>query len=313
MVPELKLIWMTVISANIKSRGNNNGGHVPQTGPLSSLNEVLMTVPGISDTEFIQLSAYVKSNYGLNLKKEKKYLILGRLQGLLMELGITSFHDYYNFLIADETGEAVSVLLDRLTTNHTFFMREADHFDYFKNTVLPYLASSRSPTRDLRIWSAGCSSGEEPYTLAMLIADDPLIGTSNWDSSILATDISMQALNTGICGIYSREQLEKLPEHWQKKYFVDAEHNKSQVIDRIRNRVVFRRFNLMNEFPFKKKFQVIFCRNVMIYFDRQTKIDLLAKFHEATENGGFLFIGHAESIDRGCSSYKYVMPAIYRK
>ena len=272
-----------------------------------------MNMPGISDAEFIKLSDYIKSNYGLNLKKEKTYLILGRLQGLLMELGITSFHDYYNYLIADETGEAVSVMLDRLTTNHTFFMRQANHFDYFKNTVLPYLGSSRSSARDLRIWSAGCSSGEEPYTLAMIIADDPLIGTGNWDSSILATDISMQALNIGIKGIYNREQLELLPKHWQKKYFVNVDHNQSQVIERIRNSVVFRRFNLMNRFPFKKKFQVIFCRNVMIYFDSQTKTDLLSRFYEATENGGFLFIGHAESIDRSSSKYKYVLPAIYRK
>ncbi len=268
----------------------------------------------ISDAEFIQLSDYIKSNYGLNLKKEKKYLLLGRLQGLLMELGISSFHDYYQYLISDEKGKAVSMMLDRLTTNHTFFMREAEHFDYFKNTVLPYLTASRSLSRDLRIWSAGCSSGEEPYTLAMIIADDPFVGKRVWDSSILATDISMQALTTGIQGVYSREQLVPLPGQWQKKYFEELDHEKSQVVDRIKKAVIFRRFNLMNEvFPFKKKFQVIFCRNVMIYFDSQSRNDLLNRFYEATETGGYLFIGHAESIDRSASRYKYIQPAIYRK
>lgn len=273
-----------------------------------------MNMISISDAEFIQLSDYVRNNYGLHLKKEKKYLVLGRLQGLLMELGMSSFHDYYNYLITDEKGEAVSTMLDRLTTNHTFFMREAEHFDFFKNTVLPYLQDSHSPTRDLRIWSAGCSSGEEPYTLAMMIADHPFMGRGDWDSSILATDISLQALTTGMKGIYSQEQLAVLPEHWRKKYFVELNREKSQVVDRIKRTVIFRRFNLMNKiFPFKQKFQVIFCRNVMIYFDSQSKNNLLARFYEATEPGGYLFIGHSESIDRSVSRYQYVQPAIYRK
>lgn len=268
----------------------------------------------ISDEEFVQLSDYIRSNYGLNLKKEKKYLVLGRLQGLLGELGFNNFNDYFKYLIADTKGEAVSAMLDRLTTNHTFFMREAEHFDYFRTAVIPYLAASRSPNRDLRIWSAGCSSGEEPYTLAMLLADDPYLGSEAWDSSILATDIAMQALNTGIQGVYSREQVAVLPEFWIKKYFTQVDHEMYRITDRIKKRVIFRRFNLMNElFPFKQKFQVIFCRNVMIYFDHQSKCRLLNRFYEATDVGGYLFIGHAESIDRSASKYKYVHPAVYRK
>ncbi len=273
-----------------------------------------MKMIAISDEEFRQLADYVKSNYGLNLKDEKKYLVIGRLENLLLEKGIRSFHDYYNYLISDTEGEAVSVLLDRLTTNHTFFMREAEHFAYFRDTVLPYLVSSRSATKDLRIWSAGCSSGEEPYNLAMVIADNPLFRQGHWDTSILATDISARALRMASQGVYSREQITVLPESWQRKYFMELDDEQSQIVDAIKNKVIFRRFNLMNEiFPFKEKFQLILCRNVMIYFDADSKKNLLAKFYEVTETGGYLFIGHAESIDRNLSQYKYVMPAIYRK
>ncbi len=267
----------------------------------------------ISEPEFKQLADYMKNNYGINLKTEKKYLVVGRLQNLLLEKQMKSFSEYFDYIIADKSGDAVTGLVDRITTNHTYFMREGDHFEYLKSTLLPYWLSSSANNRDLRLWSAGCSTGEEPYTLAMVIAD--FFGPNKtWDTRILATDISDQAITRARQGIYLNEQITALPSYWKKNYFTMIDNEKSTVIDTIKHEVIFSRFNLMSKhFPFKKKFHLIFCRNVMIYFDALTKIELINKFYEATEPGGYLFVGHSESLDRKASNYRYIMPAIYRK
>jgi chemotaxis protein methyltransferase CheR len=267
----------------------------------------------IPDKEFIQLVEYVKSNYGINLT-HKRTLVVGRLQNYLTQKGIKSFTEYYKLLISDTSGNSASELVNKLTTNHTFFAREVQHFDFFKDKALPDLVKQCEKNRDLRIWSAGCSSGEEPYTLAMLIADYFGENRAMWDTKVLATDISTKVLNIAKAGIYQNEQLDSLPENWRRNYFKKLDKEKSSVADNIKSEVVFRIFNLMNEaFPFKKKFHVIFCRNVMIYFDSNTKTELVNKFYENTEHGGYLFIGHSESINREESRYKYVMPAVYRK
>jgi len=267
----------------------------------------------ISDKEFIQLVEYVKSNYGINLI-HKRTLVAGRMQNYLTQRGIKDFTEYYKLLISDSSGNLVSELVNKLTTNHTYFAREVQHFDFFKNKALPNLVKQCEKSRDLRIWSAGCSSGEEPYTLAMIMADYFGQNRGLWDTKILATDISTKVLNIAKAGIYQNEQLESLPGNWRQSYFKKLDKEKSAVADSIKNETIFRIFNLMNDiFPFKKKFHVIFCRNVMIYFDNRTKADLINKFYENTEQGGYLFIGHSESINREESRYKYIMPAVYRK
>jgi len=268
----------------------------------------------ITDKEFYKLANFIKANYGINLSEKKKALVVGRLQNLLIEKNFNSFSQYIDYVMEDKTGEAVRTLISKITTNHTYFMREPDHFHFFKNTVLPYLCEQAKNTRDLRIWSAGCSSGEEPYTLAMIIAD--FFGSEKvlWDTKILATDISTKVLEQAKKGIYSNESLQNLPESWKDKYFQRISNEKSVIADNIKNEVIFRIFNLMNtSLPFKKKFHVIFCRNVMIYFDAATKRDLVNRFYEHTEQGGYLFIGHSESLNREETKYKYIMPAVYRK
>ena len=268
----------------------------------------------ISDKEFNKLSGYVKSNYGINLSEKKKALVMGRLQNILVERSFKSFSEYLDFVLSDKSGEAVTVLINKITTNHTFFMREPDHFYYFKSQVLPYWASMLKGSKDLRVWSAGCSSGEEPYTLAMIISDFFGAEKSIWDTKVLATDISMNVINTAKKAVYSNEQIEVVPSDWKKKYFRKIDDEKSVVSDNIKDEIIFRFFNLMNgSFPFKKKFHVIFCRNVMIYFDLKTKIELVNRFYEYTEPGGYLFIGHSESLSREETMYKYIMPAVYRK
>ncbi|GAE87692.1 CheR family methyltransferase [Acetivibrio straminisolvens] len=268
----------------------------------------------ITKKEFDKLAAYVKSNYGINLTEKKKTLVVGRLHNILQQMNFKSFSDYYDYVISDTTGEALTTLINKITTNHTFFMREPDHFEFFASTVLPYLTATIKGSMDLRIWSAGCSSGEEPYTLAMIIADFFGAQKAFWDTRILATDISMNVIQKAKRGIYSSERIEGVPDSWRRKYFRKIDESNWAVADSIRNEVIFRIFNLMNTaFPFKKKFHVIFCRNVMIYFDQQTKMELVNRFYEFTEPGGYLFIGHSESLNREETGYKYIMPAVYRK
>ena len=267
----------------------------------------------ISVKEFRQLADYIKANYGIYLKDEKQTLLAGRLSNVLDEKNFGSFADYFNYIVADKTGDAVVTLIDRVTTNHTFFMREVEHFNFFKEEVLPQLVS-RSKTKDLRIWSAGCSSGEEPYTLAMII--DEFFGMEKkwWDTKILATDISSKVLDIALEGVYANDRIATIPAFWRLNYFNKLENEKSVLIPKIRNEVIYRKFNLMDKtFPFKKKFHVIFCRNVMIYFDNKTKMDLVKKFYDATEPGGYLFIGHSESLNRNETEYQCIMPAVYRK
>lgn len=267
----------------------------------------------ITDEEFKKLSDYIKVNYGIKLNEEKRALLMGRLQNVLSENNFSNFSDYYKYVISDKTGSALITLVNKVTTNHTFFMREAEHFSYFRDKVLPYLKSTVG-TKDLRIWSAGCSSGEEPYTLAMLIDEFFNAEKFLWDTKVLATDISTKVLNTAMKGVYGNEDIAVLPQRWRLNYFKKFDDKNSIITDKIKNEVIYRRFNLMEEiFPFKRKFHVIFCRNVMIYFDAKTRFELVKKFYNMTEPGGYLFIGHSESLSNDDTKYKYIMPAVYKK
>ncbi|HOO27095.1 MAG TPA: protein-glutamate O-methyltransferase CheR [Lachnospiraceae bacterium] len=267
----------------------------------------------ITEKEFEKLSEYIKKNYGIFLKKEKMSLVMSRLSGILSEKNMSSFSEYYQYVVSDRTGLAAAELVNKITTNHTFFMREPEHFTYFRDVVLPYL-SQNVKDKDLRIWSAGCSSGEEPYTLAMIMND--YFGSEKfiWDTKILATDISGQVLESAKNGIYSMEKVAQLSEMWKRNYFHPYGQETYQISQKMRDEIIFRRLNLNDrEFPFRRKFHVIFCRNVMIYFDSETKRQVVEKFYDHMENGGFLFIGHSESLNQDKMKYKYIMPALYRK
>lgn len=267
----------------------------------------------IQEKEFREFAAYIKRHYGIHFKDEKKTLVAGRLNNMLASMNITSLAEYLEYVEADKTGAAASAMLDKITTNYTFFMREPAHFYYFRDKVLPYLVKTVGD-RDLRIWSAACSSGEEPYTLAMLI--DEFFGAEKqaWDTKILATDISSAVLATARAGIYAKEKLTDIPEAWRKKYFKEYDEERCILTEKIRDEVIFSNINLNGPaFPFRRGMHVIFCRNVMIYFDSDTKDRLVERLYDATEPGGFLFIGHSEGLNRETMRYKYVMPAVYRK
>jgi chemotaxis protein methyltransferase CheR len=267
----------------------------------------------ITSKEFTRFSDYIRANYGISLGPHKKILVSGRLGSLLEKGGFKSLSDYMDYVVSDTTGRAASDLVDRITTNHTFFMREASHFKYFSETVLPLFARTVA-NRDLRIWSAACSSGEEPYTLAMIM--DRFFGKTKllWDTRILATDISGNILDTAQKGVYSKQKVSALPEDWRRRYFSEFDQENMVLNEAIKKEVVYRKLNLMDRsFPFRQKFHAIFCRNVMIYFDSDTKNELAQKLYDLTEPGGFLFIGLSESLDRNSTRYSYIMPSVYRK
>ena len=275
-------------------------------------------VPGdrINDREFNAIRELVYARFGINLGEHKKSLVVGRLQKVLMQRGFRTFQEYYDWLKSDSSEQGLEELANRITTNHTFFNREPAHFDYFADTLLPQLTAARRAEnrRELRIWCAGCSTGEEPYTLMMLMREFLGAEASGWKTILLATDLSAAALRKAITGVYDAERVGKMPPHLKRRWFVPQRDGNVQVSDEIRTAVAFRRHNLMTAtFPFKHQFDAIFCRNVMIYFDQRTRMELVSKFHHHTAPGGHLFIGHSETLGRDESSYEYVMPALYRK
>lgn len=266
----------------------------------------------IEEQDFQRLRKYMYDNFGINLEK-KRTLVEGRLMNPVAAAGFDSFHDYLEDVLGDRSGKKVDELITKLTTNYTYFMREEVHYKFMVETALPeWRAKIRD--RDLRIWSAGCSSGEEAYTAAIVL--DNYFGAEkrSWDAKILATDISPRVLKLAAEGMYAREQLEKLPAAWVNKYFVSLGEDRFALKDEIKKEVIFGEFNLMGSFQrFKRKFHIIFCRNVMIYFDTPTKSALVKRFFDALEPGGYLFIGLSETLTGVFDGFTQIAPAIYRK
>jgi len=270
----------------------------------------------ISDREFEAIRRLVYSRFGINLGDQKKSLVVGRLQKVLRQRGFDNFGEYLHWLTEDRSGEGVDELANRISTNHTYFYREHAHFEFFAQQLLPDACERRRAAgqNEVRIWCAGCSSGEEPYTLMMLMLEHFGGALSGWKPLMLATDISATALRTAIAGVYDKDRVAKLPPGLRARYFQRTADGRVKVAESVRSQVTFRRHNLMNEtFPFTKPFDAIFCRNVMIYFDRETRLNLVSKYHRHTVPGGYLFIGHSETLGRGDTEYEYVMPALYRR
>lgn len=270
----------------------------------------------LKDDEFFQIKELVHKNFGIFLTEQKKNLVMTRLQKILATKGFPSFRDYYNYVVTDKSGSALSELANAISTNHTYFYREKDHFEFFKQTALPEIVNMNrvAGDNDVRIWCAGCSTGEEPYNLVMQMLEFFGMDYNNWRAGILATDISERALLIAKRGVYSKDRIVNLPEDYKRKYFKKISNDEFEVVDKLKQEVLYRRFNLMNpQFIFKKKFHSIFCRNVMIYFDEPTRIELVNKFYDLLVPGGYLFIGHSESLKRDTHKFNYVMPALYQK
>jgi chemotaxis protein methyltransferase CheR len=274
------------------------------------------TAARISDKEFEAIRRLVYQKFGINLTEQKKTLVVGRLQKVLRQRNFATFKEYYEWLTSDASGVGLDELANRISTNHTFFYREKAHFEFFAKRLLPEAAARHKALgdNDLRIWCAGCSSGEEPYTLMMLMMEFFGPQFAQWNPILLATDISATALKTAMTGSYDADRVAQLPPNLRNKYFRKSKEGTYLVTDAVRQKIYFRRHNLMDStFPFKRQFDAVFCRNVMIYFDRETRNTLVDKYHHHTVDGGYLFIGHSETLGRDETKYKYVMPAVYQK
>ena len=263
----------------------------------------------ISDGDFLRLATFIQKNYGIDLFK-KRQLITGRLSSSIRQRGYTSFSSFVDHLLKNKDEDEITLVLNKLTTNYTFFMREKEHLDFFCQNIIPELIRRHQNDRTLSIWSAGCSTGEEPYNISMFLFDYLGPQAKNWDTRILATDISNRALSSAKQGIY--ELPDTLPAGWKTKYFRDNHDGTHTVNPMVRDNVIFQNFNLMDPIRFRRKFDVIFCRNVMIYFDQPTKDALVQRFYDALLPGGFFLISYSENLSPK-TAFKRLAPATFQK
>jgi chemotaxis protein methyltransferase CheR len=280
------------------------------------LSDVLSDFIHITEEEFKLISGLVYDKFGINLTDKKKTLVTGRLNKILKGMGFKNFKDYYDFVINDSSNYSLLLLIDKISTNHSYFFREPKHFDFLARRLMPEFAKRNTgkELRDIRVWCAGCASGEEAYTLAMLFDSFLYDHPGAFNPMLLATDISMSSLENAVRGIYGQYKLKDVPVMYRHKYFEIIDENNVKINDVLRKYIMFKRLNFMREkFPFKNQFDAIFCRNVMIYFDNDTKNRLVGKFYDMLKPGGHLFIGHSESIRNDESQFRYVEPAVYRK
>jgi len=270
----------------------------------------------ITDQEFRLFKDLIYKHFGIHLTDAKRSLLVRRLQQWLRQQGFQNFTGFYDHLIKDGCDESFSELANRITTNYTFFNREPDHFVHFSQTALPQTVQYHKNRMDwdIRVWCAAASTGEEPYMLAMLLMRYFGRDYMKWDAGVLATDISHRALQQAKRGSYTEEQVESLPKGFRSSYFKKNGAGLYEVCDELRRDVTYRRFNLINKvYPFKKPFDIIFCRNVMIYFDQPTKDHVIKMLLKHLRPGGYLYIGHSESISRDTPGIQYIKPAVYCK
>jgi len=265
----------------------------------------------LNNDVFERFRALIYRECGINLTDHKRALFRSRLQKRLSQLGLTSFQDYYDLVVGEQSDEVIT-MLDYISTNQTEFFREPHHFTFLRERVLPELAVEKT----VRIWSTACSSGEEPYSIAITLSD-AVASPSTWNCRILASDISTRMLTKAATGQYSLERINSLPIDLVRRHFLLGKGNHTEVVKikpHIANMAVFRRINLMDDrYPIKSLLDVIFCRNVMIYFDRKTQAEVLARLSRYLKPGGYLFMGHSETLQGISGEFHYIAPTIYRK
>lgn len=265
------------------------------------------SVRPLAQREFQQIRDLAYRTFGLDLKPGKEELVSARLQRLVRGGGFRSYRDYCHHVLGDPTGESLLALIDALATNHTAFLREPDHFDFLRDKVLPALARRES----LDVWSAACSTGEEIWTLAFLLRD----ALPSSHIRLVGSDISRKALAQAARAVYLADRVNGLSPAWIKGYFAPeaGPHKSYRVKPEIRALAAFQRMNLIEPITWSKQFPIIFCRNVMIYFDRPTQQRVISNLVRSLEPGGYLFVGHAESFTGIEHRLEYVRPAVYRQ
>lgn len=270
----------------------------------------------LKEHEFRKLSQFIMTEYGIKMPPEKRIMLQSRLQKRLKALNINNFKEYIEYLFSPHgMSEEVIHMMDVVSTNKTDFFRESVHFDYMLTAILPHLTNERG-INNINIWSAGCSSGEEPYTLAITMSE--FIEThKSVDFKIFASDISTQVLKTAANAIYKEERVADIPMVLKKKYFLKSknrEDKKVRIIQNLRDKVSFARINLLDLTPVNQpEYQIVFCRNVLIYFDRPTQHKIISSLCSNLITGGYLFLGHSESISGMDLPLKPLIPTVFSK
>jgi chemotaxis protein methyltransferase CheR len=274
------------------------------------------TTPGrefeFTDEDFQQVRTLAHEHLGISLADSKRELVYGRLARRIRKLGLGSFADY---LTRIESGDAAEFeeFCNAITTNLTAFFREDHHFDYLKREILPRLLEHNAATRRIRIWSAGCSTGEEPYSIAMTVCETAG-NLAGWDLRILATDIDSNVLAHAAAGIYEAERFEKVDRARRDRWFSSTpDGRRFAARPELKRLIAFRRLNLIEAWPVRGPFDVIFCRNVIIYFDKSTQRDVIGRMAALQRAGDHLILGHSESLQHTTDRYKVEGRTIHRR
>lgn len=265
-----------------------------------------------TEKDFLRVKTVVYNFAGIDLNDSKKNLVYNRLAKRIRFLDMNSFSSYLDYV--EEQGEAEFVhLINAITTNLTFFFRENHHFEYLANQVIPMLLEKNKASKKIRIWSAGCSTGEEPYSLAIVLKEAV---PSGWDARVLATDLDTNVVQTGQTGVYKIDRLKGVSDERKKRWFLKgsgAREGYVRVKPELQQIIDFGQINLMNEWPIRDAIDVIFCRNVVIYFDKETQARLFDRYANLLPDNGHLFIGHSESLYKVCDRFELLGQTIYRK
>jgi chemotaxis protein methyltransferase CheR len=271
----------------------------------------------MTDEDFGKLSSFVYDELGIKMPYPKKIMLQSRLQKRLADLKIETFKEYIEFVFSKEGQvDEIIKMIDLITTNKTDFFREPAHFDYLTETALPEICQGRSSKKIIRIWSAGCSSGEEPYTIAIVLKeffkDHP-----EFDFEIFGTDISLRILQKASTAIYPEDRISTIPLDLKRKYFLKSKDHTNKtvrLIPEIRSKVAFQRLNFMDSYyAVEKEFDIVFCRNVLIYFDRETQQQVITKLSSKLKPDGIFFLGHSESITNMKVPLRQIKPTVFRK
>lgn len=261
------------------------------TGPVAA-KRAAIAAP-LDDSQFEYFASLAKSVTGIELIASKRPMVYARLSRRLLELGIADFNSYIEMLRSGDPDE-MEVFINRVTTNLTYFYREPNHFLFLRETALPALLAEADDDKPLRIWSAGCSTGQEPYSLAITLAS--LLKPLPVPPRILCTDLNTEVLETARKGCFSKEELRGLPEDQRRRWFATVGDGMYQADESLRQLMLFRHLNLFDQWPIRPRVDIIFCRNVMIYFTREAQAALLHRFADLLKVGGYLFLGHSESL-----------------
>lgn len=268
----------------------------------------------LGDEVFVRFCKIVRDQAGIVLDNSKRDLVYSRLARRLRALGMTDFEEYCDIVEHDD-GPEFEEFLNAITTNLTSFFREKHHFEFLAKTVIPELMAIHAKDRRIRVWSAGCSTGEEPYSLAMTL-QEYLPNIQNWDALILATDLDTRVLNKAGSGVYEEKDIESLSSAQRQRWFQkggEGHEGQVRIKPELADMIRFKQLNLMGEWPMKGPFDVIFCRNVVIYFDKDTQRRLFDRYADLMADEGYLFVGHSESLFRVTERFELIGQSIYRK